>query len=229
VRSWASDTRLGTRRRDILLRAGVALVLLGGLVWALPLRRAGEDGGHHGGHGAAHAPGASLDLFERAGITELKEGQRGPDWRLEALAGGHASLETWKDQLVVVNFWATWCTPCTLEMPTLEALWRDYRARGLVVVGISVDRGGPRSLLEPYVKNLGLTFPVLLDPDMRAAGSWRVTALPATFVVRPGGEVVGMALGAREWSSHEMRALLEPMLPAGFSHGGTHGVTETRR
>src|SRR5262245_27177442 len=168
------------------------------------MRRAGEDGGHHeghGGHGVPATPAASLDPFERAGITELKEGQRGPAWRLEALTGSPASLDTWRDKLVVVNFWATWCTPCTLEMPTLEGLWRDYRARGLVVVGISVDRGGPRSLLEPYVKNLGLTFPILLDPDMRAAGSWRVTALPATFLVRPGGEVVGMALGAREWNS----------------------------
>jgi peroxiredoxin len=217
VRSWGSDVLLGTRRRDVLVRAAVALALLGGLLWALPIRRAGESGGHHEGHTghlAPVAPAASLDPFERAGITELKEGQRGPTWRLEALTGSPASLETWKDQLVVVNFWATWCTPCTLEMPTLEALWRNYRARGLVVVGISVDRGGPRSLLEPYVKNLGLTFPILLDPDMRAAGSWRVTALPATFLVRPGGEVVGMALGAREWNSDEMRALLEPMLPA---------------
>jgi peroxiredoxin len=217
------------RRRDVLVRAGVALGLLGGLWWALPIRRAGEEGGHHAGHAEAPAPVASLDRFERAGVTELKEGQRGPAWQLATLAGERVSLETWKDRLAVVNFWATWCTPCTLEMPTLEALWREYRGRGLVVVGISVDRGGPRALLEPYVTNLGLTFPILLDPDMQVAGSWRVTGLPATFVVRPGGEVAGMALGAREWNSAEMRALLESMLPGAASHGGAHGSTETSR
>ena len=71
----------------------------------------------------------------------------------------------------------------------------------------------PRALLDPYVRSLSLTFPILLDPDAAVAGAWRVTALPATFVIRPGGEVVGMAIGPREWNSAEVRALLESMLP----------------
>jgi peroxiredoxin len=212
VKGWASRTLLGANLRQTLGRGALALVLLAALFWALPMRRAGEEDGHDAQHGAA------LDLFEKAGVTELREGQKGPAWRLERFGGGHASLDAWKDRLVVLNFWATWCTPCTLEMPTLEALWRDYRARGLVVVGISVDRGAPRPLLEPYLKNLSITFPVLLDPQMATAGAWRVTGLPATFVIRPGGEVAGVALGAREWNSAEMRALLETMLPAGQRH-----------
>jgi peroxiredoxin len=102
------------------------------------------------------------------------------------LDGAQASLAEHRDKLVVLNFWATWCGPCTLEMPSLEALWRRYRERGLVVLGVSVDRGAPRNLLEPYVRNLKLTFPILLDPDAKTSGDWRVTALPATFIVRPG-------------------------------------------
>lgn len=213
MKSWVPGALLGANRRQNLGRAALALVLLAALFWALPTRRAGEEHGHH----ARHDP--ALDPFEKAGITELKEGQRGPAFRLERFGGGSVSLDTWKDRLVVLNFWATWCTPCTLEMPTLEALWRDYRGRGLVVVGISVDRGAPRPLLEPYLKNLGITFPVLLDPDTATARAWRVTGLPATFVLRPGGEVVGVAVGAREWNSAEMRALLETMLPGGHRHG----------
>jgi peroxiredoxin len=202
-------------RRANLARLVLALAVVGVVVWALPVRRAGQDGGHH----AAHAPRAPvLDLFERAGVTELKEGQRGPGLRLAALDGRQSSLEEWRDKVVVLNFWATWCQPCTAEMPTLEALWRAYRERGLVVVGVSVDRGAPRALLDPYVKNLGLTFPILLDPDMATAGAWRVTGIPATFVIRPGGEVVGLAMGAREWNSGEMRALLETMLPSSHGH-----------
>jgi peroxiredoxin len=124
------------------------------------------------------------------------------------------ALADHRAHLVIVNFWATWCQPCTTEMPTLEALWREYRGRGLVVLAVSVDRGAPRLLLEPYVQRLGLTFPVLLDADLAASQAWRVASLPATFVVRPGGEAVGLAFGAREWNSAEMRALLEPLLPA---------------
>ena len=208
MRSWASDTLLGGTRRGVLLRVGLALGLLAGALWALPSRRGDDGAGHHG----AHAP--SLDVFERAGVTEFTEGQRGPGLRLARFPDMAAvPLEDFADKLVLLNFWATWCTPCTVEMPTLEGLWREYGGHGLVVIGVSVDRGAPRAVLEPYIRNHGLTFPILLDPDSRAAGAWRVTGIPATFLVRPGGEVVGMAAGAREWNSTEMRALIETLLP----------------
>jgi peroxiredoxin len=147
-------------------------------------------------------------------VSELAAGQQAPGVLLARFPSGEASLADWPGALVVLNFWATWCTPCTLEMPTLESLWRQYQKRGLVVIGISVDVGAPRDLIAPYVSNLGLTFPVLLDPDMRTAQAWRVTALPATFIIHPGGQVAGMAIGPREWDSPEMRALIESLLPA---------------
>jgi len=142
----------------------------------------------------------------------------GAGFTLLTLDGGRASLTDHRDKLVVLNFWATWCQPCTVEMPSLEALWRRYRDRGLIVVGVCVDRGAPKALLEPYVRNLKLTFPILLDPDSKTSDRWRVTALPATFLVRPGGEVAGMAMGAREWNSDEMRALVERLLPHPRAH-----------
>jgi peroxiredoxin len=207
MKAWASGTLRGAGRRQQVARVVLAVALLAALLWALPIRRPGSDGGHH----AAHAP--NLDPFERAGITELREGHRTPPLKLPRLDGGLTALEQHRDHLVIVNFWATWCQPCTLEMPTLEALWREYRARGLVVLGVALDRGAPRPLLEPYVTRLGLSFPILLDGDLATSRAWRVNGLPTTFVVKPGGEAVGMAQGAREWNSAEMRALLERFLP----------------
>ena len=196
----------GAGRTQQGLRVVLAVVLLAVLVWALPSRRAGDEGGHHGEH-------ARLDPFERAGLVELKDRHRTPPLRLPRLGGGVATLAEHGDKLVLVNFWATWCQPCTLEMPTLEALWREYQKRGLVVLGVSVDRGAPRPLLDPYVGRLGLTFPILLDGDLAASQAWRVASLPATFVVRPGGDAGALAFGAREWTSAEMRAVLESLLP----------------
>jgi len=210
VRSWASNAILGTSRREALIRAALAIGLLGALFVFLPIRRAGEDGSHHG------AP--ALDPFEKAGIVELKEGQPAPALALATLDRGRAALADHRDKLVVLNFWATWCQPCALEMPSLEALWRRYQERGLVVLAVSVDRGSPRNLLEPYARNLKLTFPILLDPESKTSDGWRVTALPATFLVRPGGDVTGMAVGARAWNSDEMRALVERLLPGSHAH-----------
>jgi len=210
VRSWASNAILGANRREALLRAGLAIVLLGVLLVFLPIRRAGEHAGHHGVSG--------LDAFEKAGVVELQEGQRAPGLALATLDQGRTSLADHRDKLVILNFWATWCHPCALEMPSLEALWRRYRERGLLVLAVSVDRGSPRGLLEPYVRNLKLTFPILLDPDSKTSDGWRVTALPATFIVRPGGDVTGVAMGAREWDSDEMRALVERLLPGAHGH-----------
>ena len=212
MKSWASDAIFGATRRQSLVRAGLAIVLLGSVLWFLPARRPGEEGGHHG----AAAPG--LDLFEKAGVVELKEGQPAPAFTLATLDGGRASAADHRDKLVILNFWATWCQPCTLEMPSLEALWSRYRDRGLIVIGVSVDRGAPRALLEPYVRNLKLTFPILLDPDSKTSDRWRVTAIPATFLIRPGGDVAGMVTGAREWNSKEMRALVERLLPHARAH-----------
>jgi hypothetical protein len=196
MKSWASSTLLGVGRRQQIARAALAVALLGVLIWALPVRRPDDGGGHHG----AHAP--VLDAFEKAGVTELREGHRTPALRLPRLDGGVTALAEHRQHLVLVNFWA---------------LWRQYGERGLVVLGVSVDRGAPRALLEPYVARLGLSFPILLDADMSASRAWRVHGVPATFVVGPGGEAIGMAMGAREWNSAEMRALLEQHLP------GAHG------
>jgi peroxiredoxin len=218
VKSWASSAPTSGSRSRSAARIGLAVALVALLVWALPIRRAGE-GNHHGrDHPDAGATARTPDPYERAGVTELTAGQRGPAFRLRRFPdGGEATLGDFARQAVVLNFWATWCTPCTLEMPTLERLWRGYRGRGLVVVGVSVDRGAPRGLIEPYVRHLDITFPVLLDPDMKTAGAWRVVGLPATFLIKPGGEVVGMATGPREWDSAEMRDLIETLLPGHHS------------
>ncbi|HXJ84091.1 MAG TPA: TlpA disulfide reductase family protein [Candidatus Methylomirabilis sp.] len=205
TRGSVSTTLLGTSRRGTLARLGAVIVLLTAGLWMLPGQRADDPGASHS---AVH------DAFELAGVVKFKAGQRAPTLRLRTFASdGYTSLADFQEKLVVLNFWATWCEPCTLEMPTLEALWQQYRARGLVVVGVSVDRGAPKTVLDPYVKRLGLTFPVLVDPDLKTADGWHVAALPATFIIRPDGDVAGMATGAREWNATAMKALLETLLP----------------
>lgn len=87
----------------------------------------------------------------------------------------------------------------------------------VLTIALGATAGAVMSQMRP--ENLGLTFPILLDPDSKTAGAWRVTGIPTTFVVRPGGEVVGMAVGPRDWNGPEMRRLIETLLSDAHPHG----------
>lgn len=182
MKSWASDAIFGASRRQSLIRASLAVVILGGVVWVLPVRRAGEDGGHHG------AATQVLDPFEKAGVVELKEGQQAPGFTLLTLDGGRASLTDHRDKLVVLNFWATWCAPCRTEMPLLEARYARDRDNGLLILGVNFDEPAPDVRL--FGRELGITFPLLLDPGAEVQRLYRIRGYPTTFIVDREGTLV---------------------------------------
>ena len=82
-----------------------------------------------------------------------------PGWQLQSLEGKPVQLADFKGKVVVLNFWATWCPPCRAEIPDLVSLQQQYAARGLVVVGISMDEGGPAGVAS-FVKT-GINYPVV--------------------------------------------------------------------
>ena len=156
----ASSALVGTSRRGSLVRVGLAVAVFAVILWVLPARRPGEDGGHHKGH-AVH-----LDAVREGGRHRAQGGPAGTGLPPRTVPRRRVvTLDEFTGNLVVVNFWATWCTPCTTEMPTLETLWRDTASAGWSSSASRVDRGAPRALLAPYVEHHRLTFPILVDPD----------------------------------------------------------------
>ena len=144
-----------------------------------------------------------------AGGAEL--GQPAPDFTLPDLAGKPVHLAGFRGQkAVLLNFWATWCVPCREEMPTLERLSRERRG-SLVVLGISVDAVG-RDKVQAFVRELGLTFPILLDPETVVGKRYRVRALPTSFLIDRDGVVRHREVGYRNWTSAETRYLLDEAL-----------------
>lgn len=125
--------------------------------------------------------------------------------------GSDVGLSSYRDHVVFLNFWATWCPPCRLEMPAMERVYRRYRDKGLVVLALSVDTDG-RSSVPPFAKERGFSFPIGLDSQSRVAGIYRVRALPATFLLDRHGRAVAYAIGAREWDSPEGFALIDRIL-----------------
>ena len=138
-------------------------------------------------------------------------GRPAPDFTLPDLAGAKIRLADYQGKkAVLVNFWATWCVPCREEMPTLERLSRDRRSV-LEVLAVSVDTVGAAKV-RAFVRELGLTFPILLDRDLAVGRLYRVRALPMSFIVDRTGIVRHREIGYRDWTDRESRVIVEEAL-----------------
>ncbi len=130
---------------------------------------------------------------------------------LSGLEGETHALAQWQGKVVMLNFWATWCTPCRHEMPGMERLWQRYGDDGFVVVAVSVDEGMARRVAK-FVEILALTYPILLDPDYAVGDLYQVSGLPYTVLIDREGQLLAEVVGQREWDSTEAFALIESLL-----------------
>ncbi|MBI2155085.1 MAG: TlpA family protein disulfide reductase [Candidatus Rokubacteria bacterium] len=128
------------------------------------------------------------------GILEPRQPTAAPNVTLPTLQGRPLALSELKGKVVLVNFWATWCIPCQWEMPLMEKLYQAYKAKGFVIVAISLDQEG-RAVVESFVKERKLTYPVLLDPSLTGARQFGIVGLPATFLIGADGFIKGVTYG----------------------------------
>jgi peroxiredoxin len=119
-----------------------------------------------------------------------------PDFTLRSVGGANLRLQEQRGQVVLVNFWATWCGPCRQEMPHLNRLYDKYRSSGFVLLGVNID-DDPRAAADLATK-LGLRFPVLLDTDKKVSRVYDMSAMPATLLIDRDGRVRHIHRGYRE-------------------------------
>ena len=155
-----------------------------------------------------NAPGPSLEEALRdLDLVKPPRARTAEDFTLPTPDGGTFRLSEHRGKVVLINFWATWCPPCREEMPSMQRLYAGQKDRRFTMVAVALDSSP--TLVGPYLKQSGITFPVALDPRMDLAQSYGVRALPASFIVDPRGTVVAMALGPRAWDGPAARALVE--------------------
>jgi cytochrome c biogenesis protein CcmG/thiol:disulfide interchange protein DsbE len=121
-------------------------------------------------------------------------GQPAPDFTLSLFNGKTFRLAEHRGQPVVINFWASWCTPCRAEMPDFEKIYQVYRERGIVFVGVAVrdDPAAARGLLD----ELAITYPAGIDEDDAISRPYRLIGMPMTVFIDPAGTVVDKHTGA---------------------------------
>ena len=125
--------------------------------------------------------------------TEVADQNRdlAPAFSLYDLNRQLVTLSQYKGSVVLLNFWATWCEPCQLEMPHLESLYKELKERKFVVLAISVDEARTASRVKPISKRNGYTFPILLDPSHKVGDAYNpAKTLPYSVLINAKGEVV---------------------------------------
>jgi len=137
-------------------------------------------------------------------------GKPAPDFELQSIEGQSVSLGDLRGRPVLVNFWASWCGPCLLEMPFLHMTHEQWAEKGLVMLAINI--GESPSEVKEFVESRGLTFTVLLDTKQEVAQIYNIRGIPATFFIDKSGIIQDIKMGAFT-SKAEIERLLSKIIP----------------
>jgi len=128
-------------------------------------------------------------------IPAPQQGFLAPDFELKTLTGETIKLSDLRGQVVLVNLWATWCPPCRAEMKTIEKIYNEYKDQGLVVLAVNMTYQDDPFAIVPFVKEQGLTFPILLDETGGMAGAYQLRSLPSSYFIGRDGIINEVVIG----------------------------------
>ena len=155
--------------------------------------------------------GLALSIFAAASLASSGlMGQPAPDFALKSSTGENLRLSEYRGDVVLINFWATWCGPCRQEMPLLDQLYTRYERVGFNLLGINIDDDTGRAM--SMIRELGVSFPVLFDSEKVVSKLYDVDAMPVTILVDREGNVrhvhKGYKPGYEDMYLDQIRALL---------------------
>ena len=144
-------------------------------------------------------------------------GSRAPDFTAVTLDGVHRTkgIHDYDGQVVLLNVWATWCEPCRVEMPSIEALHKDFAPSGLKVVAVSIDKPGSEKGILDFARDMHLSFEMLHNPAGDIQKIYQTTGVPETFIIGRDGVIRKKMIGADNWSTVGNRALIAQLLSEG--------------
>ena len=135
--------------------------------------------------------------------------QAAPAWELKDLDDKAVKLSDFKGKVVLLNFWATWCPPCRQEIPDLVALQNQYKDKGLVVIGVSLDQNGPAGV-KAFVSRMKINYPIVMGDKKISLSYGGINAIPSTFFIDREGNAAGHHEGGADQAMFE--AAVKPLL-----------------
>ena len=163
---------------------------------------------------AAAAAVLVYSFSPRALMSSLKEPARRsavPDFSLPAVDGAGWKLSEHRGQVVVVNFWATWCPPCRAEMQSIEKVYQEYKDQGFTVLAVNMTYQDDALAVVPFMNEQGLTFPILLDETGDMANAYQLRSLPSSYFIRRDGIIHEIVIGG-PMSEALLRTRIEAIL-----------------
>lgn len=143
---------------------------------------------------------------------QVAAGEHAPSFSGPTLAGEPVSLQELRGEVVLLNVWATWCYPCRKEMPSFEALHRDFASEGLRVVAVSIDSPGARGEIEEFLDDHGITFTIVHDGEQRITRAYQTLGIPETFLIGRDGRLVKRWTGRVDGHSEAVRGPIREAL-----------------
>jgi peroxiredoxin len=137
-------------------------------------------------------------------------GQKAPDFTLRASTGKNLKLSELRGQVVMINFWASWCAPCRQEMPHLNRFYEQYRKAGFTLLGVNVD--DQAAVAEGMARDLNIVFPVLFDSNKQVSRRYDVDAMPSTVLIDRDGKVRHVFRGYRTGTEQHYEAAIRELI-----------------
>jgi len=176
------------------------------LLFALSVGSVQIGGSGFGGIAAAAAP-----KFVEETESGPLEGSKAPDFSLTTLDGKKVTLSQLKGKVVLLDFWASWCSPCRRSMPHIEETWAKYQKKGLMVIGVNVDKES--SSAQKFLNGFKVSYPVGMDPNAKVLGSYQVMSMPTAFLIDKKGivrhRIVGFSDDIAASTTRQLEALLK--------------------
>ena len=169
-------------------------------VFALPLAQSKE----------APLSADEKKVLKKLRITPATQWIEAHDFAGKMMDAKSVNLQDYRGRFVLLNFWATWCSPCLKEMPDLENAYNEMGQEKLVV--LAVGMGESVEKIKAFFNKYSFTFPLLADNRMKITKLYGVRNIPVTYLIDPDGVVLGRALGVRDWASPDLLAFIDSRL-----------------
>jgi peroxiredoxin len=164
---------------------------------------------------------STMKLFKRCAMAAMviastalaaggDAGGPAPAFTLTTLEGQAGALSQYKGQVVMVNFWATWCGPCQQEMPLLDQMYKKYKPAGFTLIGVNVDKEAPA--VKELLARKPVSFPVLLDPANQVSKAYHVDEMPSSVIIDRKGEIRYIHRGYKPGDENEYQDRIRQLI-----------------